>query len=65
MTGTQVVVVKPGDVLLIGNTGVLDVEALDALARVIGELKGILDLKSVIAFDADIDLATVPGGEGA
>jgi hypothetical protein len=55
---TRVVLIKPGDVLLIGNVGEnVDYEALPDLAE---KLKSALGIAHVAIFEADIDLASVP-----
>jgi hypothetical protein len=58
--GTRVVLIKPGDVLLIGNVGsdlaAASRQALDAMAESF-EKVGIL----AFAFAGDIELAKVPG----
>ena len=57
--GTRVLLVKPGDVLLIGNVGPLDDGSRERL-RHAGEA---LEKVGILAFmfAADIDLAKVPG----
>lgn len=55
----HVVLVKPGDILVFGNVGAVDLEVMaDAVQR----LRQELDLK-VVVFEADIDMAAVPGGD--
>lgn len=57
---TRVILVKPGDVLLVGNLG-SDVHA-EALSRAIGEFHertGIM----IYAFAADIDIDKIPAGD--
>lgn len=59
MSDTRVVLVKPGDLLLIGNIGTLydgpeapDLTALDGLKQALG-------LAGIVVFEGDIDLAAV------
>lgn len=55
-TGTRVVLVKPGDVLVFGNVGHLTPEDMDRLRP----LKDTLRLAHIVAFPGDIDLAAIP-----
>lgn len=60
---TRVVLVKPGDVLLIGNVGAFDDSAMEALAVALAPLKLALGLATdVLVFEADIDLGVLPAG---
>lgn len=52
----RVVLLKPGDVLLIGNAGALETDDLAGLDR----LRDTLGLAFVGVFEADIDLAGLP-----
>jgi hypothetical protein len=59
--GTRVLLVKPGDVLLVGNVGPLDASTgLPAALRLAGEA---LEKVGILAFmfAGDIELAKVPG----
>lgn len=56
----HVVLVKPGDVLLLGNVGEVSPEQAQALSQVLAKEMGI----RVVVFTADIDLAAVPHGHG-
>ncbi|MFD6421045.1 hypothetical protein [Streptomyces sp. NPDC060198] len=58
----RVVLVKPGDVLLIGNLGLSCDEALEG-ALALGEFLATLGISAAL-FDEDIDLDMVPGGSG-
>ncbi len=53
----RVVLLKPGDVLLIGNAGQLDEDAIDALHTAASHLSSALGLAQVALFEGDIDLA--------
>lgn len=55
----RVVLIKPGDVLLIGNVGELDPFAIEAAHHAVGQLRSALSLAHVLLFDEDIDLAAV------
>ncbi|MFE5771434.1 hypothetical protein ACFQ7O_24075 [Streptomyces sp. NPDC056485] len=56
----HVVLVKPGDVLLLGNVGEVSPEQAQALSQVLAKEMGI----RVVVFTEDIDLAAVPHGHG-
>lgn len=56
---TRAVLVKPGDVLLIGNVGETDPDSLRGL-NVFWEELGI----RVAVFEGDIDIDAVAGGSG-
>lgn len=53
----RVVLLKPGDVLLIGNVGQLAEDALDALHEGAAQLRSALGLAQVALFEGDIDLS--------
>lgn len=55
----HVVLVKPGDILLIGNVG-LDA---DEVHRILPELRDLLGIE-VVLFVSDIDMSVVSGGSG-
>lgn len=55
MSDARVVLIKPGDVLVIGNTGVLENPCL----AIFGPIKDALGLAGVVIFEGDIDLAAV------
>ncbi|MGW6739710.1 hypothetical protein ACWGDX_03005 [Streptomyces sp. NPDC055025] len=55
--GTRVVLVKPGDVLLIGNVGSLDTDALTNAGEAFTQLRSALGLAGIFVFEDDIDLA--------
>ncbi|MCX4886054.1 hypothetical protein [Streptomyces sp. NBC_00847] len=62
----RVVLVKPGDVLLIGNVGQLDQDAVDALHDGASQFRSALGLAQVALFEGDIDLAvTTPSSTEA
>lgn len=62
----RVVLLKPGDVLLIGNVGPLDQDAVDALHDGASHLSTALGLAQVVLFEGDIDLAaTTPSSTEA
>ena len=63
MSDTRIVLVKPGDVLVIGNLGPLTDEDADHLHGPLVELKGRLRLAAVALFEGDIDLAVVAGSD--
>lgn len=56
----HVLLVKPGDILLIGNVGGLDV---DDLHRALPALRDLLGVE-VVLFESDIDVSVVSGGSG-
>jgi hypothetical protein len=63
---TRVVLVKPGDVLLIGNAGQLGDDAAEALHNLASQLRSVLGLAHVVLFEGDIDLAvTTPSSTEA
>lgn len=59
MDGTRIVLVKPGDVLLIGNVGALPIEAVESLQPGLAALKDKLGLAGIAVFEGDIDLDAV------
>lgn len=59
---TRIVLVKPGDILMFGNVGGFD---LDAVSDALGALTKELGLRHVYVFEDDIDLAVVPDGSTA
>lgn len=59
MGDARVILLKPGDLLLIGNTGVIEPEAMQAAAPQIAALKDTLGLAGIAVFEGDIDLAAV------
>lgn len=56
----HVVLVKPGDTLLLGNVGEVDPETLERIGAAFGGELGI----HVVVFSADIDMDAVAGGSG-
>lgn len=58
-TSARVVLVKPGDILIIGNIGTLDDEAIATAGEAVSRLHTQLGLAGVVLFEGDIDLATV------
>ncbi len=62
----RVVLVKPGDVLLIGNVGALDTDDVEALHDGASQLSTALGLAQVALFEGDIDLTvTTPSSTEA
>jgi hypothetical protein len=60
VTDTRIVLIKPGDVLIIGNLGTaLDGEPGSHLLDSLGTLKETLGLAGLAVFAEDIDLAAV------
>lgn len=53
---TRVFLVKPGDVIVFGNVGAIDIEDLGPHLT---NLKDALGLKHIVIFDADIDMAAI------
>lgn len=51
------VLVKPGDVLIIGNVGQVPEGLNEQLGELLGDLREALGLAHVVVFDGDIDLA--------
>lgn len=60
--GTRVLLIKPGDILLVGNLGT-DLDPV-ALSRAIGEFSEQTGIK-VYAFAADIDIDKIPAPKEA
>lgn len=58
MSEARVVLVKPGDVLILGNVGTGSVAQLQDL---LPAFKDALSLAYVVVFEGDIDMAAVPG----
>jgi hypothetical protein len=60
----HIVLVRPGDVLLIGNVGTsLDDDGTEALQQLGAIFRDGLGIE-VVAFEADINVDMVPGGSG-
>lgn len=57
----RVVLVKPGDLLILGNVGPLSADDHDALAGALGALYRQLGIH-VAVFEADVHLDLLPGG---
>lgn len=53
----RIVVLKPGDVLLVGNVGTLDADALGSLPDMLSPLVKALGLANVTMFEHDIQTA--------
>jgi hypothetical protein len=63
MTGARIVLVKPGDVLLIGNVGKIECDDWPAATGHLETIKAAFGLAGLVVFAGDIDLAAVtPGG---
>lgn len=61
MSDTRVVLVKPGDVLVLGNVTLPhDEGALEAFNTALGALRETLGLEHVLVFEDDVDLAVKP-----
>lgn len=60
--GTRVVLVQPGDVLLIGGVGQID---HDGLAEAVAYFREQLGLDRVMLFAADIDMAVAHAPESS
>lgn len=58
-TSAHTVVLKPGDVLLVGNVGAMGDEAVDALHEGLTQLRFALSLSSVAVFEQDIETAAL------
>lgn len=59
MSGTRVVVVKPGDVLIFGNVSAD--QNTSAFAETMRSLKEQLGLARILVFEDDIDIAVQSG----
>lgn len=59
MTDTRIVLVKPGDMLIIGNVGALPDGQLEQGMTSLGGIKDALGLAGLVIFEGDIDLAAV------
>ncbi|MDX3111543.1 winged helix-turn-helix domain-containing protein [Nonomuraea angiospora] len=57
MSGTRVMLVKPGDVLVFGNVG----EVGERIAATANSLRDQLGLRQVVLFQDDIDMTALPG----
>jgi DNA-binding winged helix-turn-helix (wHTH) protein len=58
VSSTRIVIVRPGDVLAIGNVG----EVSEHAAATAAALRDQLQLSEVLLFEGDIDMATLPRG---
>jgi hypothetical protein len=65
MDSTRIVLIKPGDVLVIGNVGSLPMEAVESLQPGLVDLKDRLGLAGIAVFEGDIDLAAVTPAQSA
>lgn len=62
MSDTRIVLVKPGDVLMLGNVTLPEDDAAsEAFNAALSILKERLDLAHICVFEDDIDLAVKPG----
>ena len=62
MSETRIVLVKPGDVLILGNVGEFAASDAKTIAHHLEVLKRRLGLREVLLFEGDIELAMVEGG---
>lgn len=63
--GTRIVLVKPGDIVMLGNVTLPhDEDALETFNAALGTLRETLGLEHVCVFEDDIDLAVKPGEGG-
>lgn len=62
----RVVLIKPGDVLFIGNVGELTEEVAAEVSAALVKVKNALALAEIFVFEADIDVAAAaPDGTDA
>lgn len=62
MADTRIVLVKPGDVLMLGNVTLPEDEAaLESFEAALSTLRETLGLEHVCVFEDDIELAVKPG----
>ena len=59
MSDARIVLVKPGDLLIIGNVGALPDGQWEPGAARLAEIKEALGLAGIVVFEGDIDLAAV------
>jgi hypothetical protein len=59
MDEQRVFLVKPGDLLVFGNVGEMPADSVQALSHLLREEIGV----RAVVFEADIDMAAVPGGD--
>lgn len=59
MSDVRVVLLKPGDLLIIGNTGPLDDDAIEHMLPQLSALKDSLKLGGIVHYEGDVDLAAV------
>jgi hypothetical protein len=59
----KAVLLKPGDLLIIGNLGHPSSGAHQALMVGLSELRESLDLAGIVLFEEDVDLASIDGAE--
>jgi hypothetical protein len=59
VSDTRIVLVKPGDLLVIGNVGALYEDEQDPDLTPLTTIKEALGLAGVVVFEGDIDLAAV------
>jgi hypothetical protein len=55
----RAVLLKPGDLLIIGNVGDLDPGALESMRVGLIELRESLDLAGIVIFEEDVDMTTI------
>lgn len=59
MRESQAVLLKPGDLLVIGNVGPMTAEGADHLSGALQSIKEALGLAGAVAFEGDIDLRQI------
>lgn len=59
----KAVLLKPGDLLIIGNVGEMDPGALESMRVGLIELRESLDLAGIVIFEEDVDMTTIDATE--
>lgn len=63
LNARQAVLLKPGDLLILGNTGTISPESHAGLMTGLSELRDSLNLAGIVIFEEDVDLSTIDAAE--
>lgn len=57
--GARALLMKPGDLLIIGNVGPLDEDVAESLSQGLAYIKDNLGLAGIVVFESDVDLTLI------
>lgn len=55
----RAVLLKPGDLLVIGNVGQLPAETVQVLHEALGQVKEALGISGVVIFESDVSISAI------